>query len=197
MLAQDLEVQPVNRKYICDKVREWKKLDSNWNSWRWWKGFVKRNSRYFSCRQGKALDKKRHTDKLVSNTEAFIEWYQNVLEKHKTTARWILNADESPLKIEPRELIDAVCVRSSSKRADILMPKLKGHVSVLPIVSASGEVWLSVYILKAKKTSSASDTLLCWDLLQRKGVELNATTGKGCTWEPRLGLSIPMPGKIQ
>jgi hypothetical protein len=158
MLAQDLEVQPVNRKYICDKVREWKKLDSNWNSWRWWKGFVKRNSRYFSCRQGKALDKKRHTDKLVSNTEAFIEWYQNVLEKHKTTARWILNADESPLKIEPRELIDAVCVRSSSKRADILMPKLKGHVSVLPIVSASGEVWLSVYILKAKKTSSASDT---------------------------------------
>ena len=158
MLAQDFEVKPVNRKYICNKVGEWEKPNSKWDLWRWWKGFQKRNSRYFSCRQGKAFDKKRHTDKLVSNTEAFINWYQKVLDKHKTTARWILNADESPLKIEPRELIDAVCVGSNSKRADVLMPKLKGHVSVLPIVSASGEIWLSVYILTAKKTSSASDT---------------------------------------
>ena len=140
MLAQDLELQPVNKYYMCEKVREWKDLNDNWDPWRWWKGFQKRNSRYFSCRQGKSLDKKRHTDKLVSNTEAFINWYQKVLDKHKTTARWILNADESPLEIEPRELIDDVCVGSNSKWADVLMPKLKGRVSVLPIVSASGDI---------------------------------------------------------
>jgi 4-hydroxybenzoate polyprenyltransferase len=149
MLAHDAEGVPLTKENIVGAVREWKKKDDSWNSWRWWNGFMGRHKDLLRLRSGKPLDKVRNAERLSFETTTFINWYERVLATYRPPPRNIINADESPLRIQPQDIVNAIVVDASKTRADALLPKFGRHVTVLPFINAEGKVLLSVYIMSA------------------------------------------------
>ena len=62
--------------------------------------------------------------------------------------KWIVNADETPLKIQANDLLRQVLVTTGSNRADVTMTGSGGCITATPFITASGRLLLVLYLIK-------------------------------------------------
>ena len=166
ILAQDAAGYPLSKQSIIEIVQQYANKPAGWNSWRWWTSFKKRNCQFFSQRKAKALRKNRRTPRMVTDTTEFWKWFKQLVRKYKVPEGWILNADETPIKVDPNKCLGQVLITRGSQRADATVPTGGGLVSFIPFVSATGEVWLSLYIIRGNQLKRDRDGLLAFDFPQ-------------------------------
>ena len=103
IMAQDASDLALDRKAIIDLVKRYKNGNPGWNSWRWWDSFRTRHEMFFSSRKDKVTQKNLPTYELVTQTQVFWTWYTRLIRKYNIPPRWILNADETPLVVDPKK----------------------------------------------------------------------------------------------
>jgi len=120
-------------------------VSSDWVS-RW----VASHRRSLSLRACKALADKRAGPAVMEGTQAFCGELELFLESHSFAPDAVFNYDETRLVQRGGNMTTMRVETAEKDRANVRSTRGNTVASLLPFVSASGAVFLSVYVLKGK-----------------------------------------------
>ena len=116
----------------------------------WVSRWVKRNRQHLSLRACKALADKRAGPEVLDGAKAFCGELEKFLETHSFIPSAVFNYDETRITHRGGKMAVKRVEASAKTRANAVATRKSTVASLLSFVSASGSVFMSVYVLKAK-----------------------------------------------
>lgn len=127
-----------------------------WNARSWLDDLVASHSDRLKMIATASIDPSRVTNDVKEQTELFLEFFPSFLKSKGIPNHMIFNADETRVKLEGRHA-NLQLIESSEKKAhEHLAPILGKAASYAAIVSTTGEILFSVYVLPLKKGGTAT-----------------------------------------
>jgi len=126
-----------------------------WDARQWLDGLIARHSERFQYMFTVPIDPKRVKEEVYEQTELFVNFFPSWFKRKKLSVNGLFNADETRVKLEKHKDFMKL-IESKEKQAHEYLEPLKGKAaSYIPIVSATGELFMSIFVLPMTKEGVA------------------------------------------
>ena len=151
---------PLGRKATIEVARAAFDLGTEWSGRGWIRRFIARNKETISLRRPKAASSARTATVVREATSHFVSAFAEFLGDHFFSADHVINCDETWVRLSDG-------TPGSTQRfvpTDVTRPwqaECKGgaHVTMLPFVTAAGNVLTTVYLFPVPKAKSGNMTV--------------------------------------
>jgi len=127
-----------------------------WNARSWLDELIATHSDRLKLISTVSIDPSRVTNDVKEQTELFLAFLPSFLKSKRIPNHMIFNADETRVKLEGRNS-NLLLIESCAKKAhEHLAPILGKAASYVAIVSTTGEILFSVYVLPLNKGGTAT-----------------------------------------
>ena len=143
------------KSFVVEHLERIRHVDE-WNARSWLDDLIASHSDRLKLIPTVSIDPSRVTNEVKEQTELFLAFLPSFLKSKGIPNHMIFNADETRVKLEGRHA-NLKLIESCEKKAhEHLAPILGKAASYAAIVSTTGEILFSVYVLPLKKDSTAS-----------------------------------------
>lgn len=139
--------RPPSRLQFIDIVKSMFNLPKKWQGAGWFRGFIKRHKSRLSLKWLRGRQPKRSDKDLIGKINDWIEWYPNWIHSNALDTDWLINADETRVKLDSLEL-KTRRVGSTTFNTSGIQDFIKGKCSTyLPFIAANGIKIMEVFVL--------------------------------------------------
>jgi hypothetical protein len=145
LLAFDSASTLLSRNCFLEIVRSCFIHDPVWDGSSWFRLFLKRHHNHLTYTATKGLEISRVTTPSVEVIDGFIASLEKLIQQYHFVSELTINANESPVdamkSISTKDLMNY-----NARKYYLIQASSEPIRTILPFVSASGKVWMVVYI---------------------------------------------------